>query len=47
MPAEKIETMQIMFRHYQEQGFMGNAAVLAGLLGRTPRTLAQFLAENL
>lgn len=47
MPAEKIETMQIMFRHYQEQGFMGNAAVLAGLLGRAPRTLAQFLAENL
>lgn len=47
MPAEKIETMLTMFRHYQERGFMGNASVLESLLGRAPRTLAQFLAENL
>lgn len=47
MPDERIETMLAMFRHYQQQGFMGNATVLAGLLGRNPRTLAQFLKENL
>lgn len=44
MGDDRIETLMKMFRYYAEHGFWGNANTLAALLGRSPKTYAQFLA---
>lgn len=40
-----LETLLSMFRYYAEHGFVGNPGVLGWLLGRAPRTLADFGRE--
>lgn len=40
-----IRTLLKMFRYYADYGFWGNPHTLASLLGRPPKTYAQFLAE--
>jgi NAD(P)H dehydrogenase (quinone) len=44
MSDYQIETLIKMFRYYAEYGFWGNANTLSALLGRTPKTYAEFLA---
>lgn len=39
----QIETLKKMFRYYAEYGFWGNANTLSTLLGRAPKTYADFL----
>ncbi|TFH36278.1 MAG: nucleoside-diphosphate sugar epimerase [Anaerolineales bacterium] len=41
-----IETLLKMFRYYAEHGFWGNPHTLTTLLGRPPKTYAQFLASQ-
>ncbi len=42
----KQDMMIKMFRHYNENSFIGNAVTLSHLLGRKPRTLSEFLTET-
>jgi uncharacterized protein YbjT (DUF2867 family) len=44
MSGYQIEALKKMFRYYAEYGFWGNANALSGLLGRSPKTYADFLA---
>ncbi len=47
MSRYQIETLSKMFAYYAEHGFWGNSRVLAGLLGRRPRSFLEFLSETL
>jgi NAD(P)H dehydrogenase (quinone) len=42
---EAIATLLRMFEYYEQFGFFGNGRVLAQLLGRAPRTLAEVVAR--
>ena len=44
MSGYQVETLLKMFRYYAEYGFWGNPITLSALLGRTPKTYAEFLA---
>lgn len=44
MSSYQIETLLNMFRYYAEYGFWGNANTLSALLGRSPKSYADFLA---
>ena len=37
---------RLMFDHYRAHGFTGSPRVLAGLLGRAPRTFAEYLRDQ-
>jgi uncharacterized protein YbjT (DUF2867 family) len=37
---------RLMFDHYRAHGFTGSARVLEGLLGRPPRTFAEYLCDQ-
>ena len=41
-----IETLLKMFRYYERYGFAGNPRVLTWLLGRPPKTLADFIGRR-
>ncbi|WP_404478167.1 SDR family oxidoreductase [Novosphingobium sp. BL-52-GroH] len=43
VPAERIERMAKMNRHYDHHGFRGNANALRWLLGREPTTFAAYV----
>ena len=45
-PPETVQTLLKMFRHYQEQGFLGSGNVMKHLLGRKSTSLLEFLTEN-
>jgi uncharacterized protein YbjT (DUF2867 family) len=47
MSRYQIDTLLKMFAYYAEHGFWGNSRVLAGLLGRRPKPLLEFLSEQL
>ena len=42
-----INTLLIMFRHYQNEGFMGNPTTLQFMLKRKPVTLEEFLKKEI
>ena len=42
-----INTLLIMFRHYQNEGFMGNPTTLQSMLKRKPVTLEEFLKKEI
>jgi uncharacterized protein YbjT (DUF2867 family) len=44
MARYQVDTLIKMFRYYAEHGFWGNPHNLSSLLGRPPKTYAQFLA---
>lgn len=44
MSRYQVATLSKMFRYYARHGFWGNANTLAALLGRPPKTYAEFLA---
>ena len=46
-PAERIETMLIMNRHYSAHGLAGNSNVLRWLLGREPTRYEAFVTREL
>jgi uncharacterized protein YbjT (DUF2867 family) len=43
LPADRIEQMLAMNRHYDRHGFLGNARVLTGLLGRQPNDFRSYV----
>jgi uncharacterized protein YbjT (DUF2867 family) len=43
--AAKGTPMRAMFEHYDRVGLIGNALTLRAIIGREPRTLAQFFRE--
>lgn len=45
-PDEIIQTLLAMFRHYNRDGFMGNPRTASCLLGRTPKSLKEYLCDN-
>ena len=47
MPAQRIEAMATMNRHYSAHGLVGNPNVLRWLLGREPTTYADFVRREL
>ena len=47
VPAAVRERLHAMFRHYDRHGSPGDATVLAGLLGRAPRDLDNYLRAHL
>jgi hypothetical protein len=44
MRSYQVETLLKMFEYYADFGFWGNGSTLSTLLGRPPKTYAQFLA---
>ncbi|MDP2356253.1 MAG: NAD(P)H-binding protein [Beijerinckiaceae bacterium] len=45
MPDWRIETFDIMNRHYDGHGLQGNGNVLGWLIGRAPKTFRQYVSE--
>ena len=45
MPDWRIETFDIMNRHYDEHGLQGNGNVLHWLIGRAPKTFREYVIE--
>lgn len=43
----QVETLAMMFEHYDEFGFWGNSKILTWLLGRKPNSLRDFLRTYL
>ena len=47
LPPYALDTLSRMFRYYAQHGLVGNASILAHLLGRAPTTLAEFARREL
>lgn len=47
MASYTIDSLMRMFRYYADFGFAGNPRVLTWLLGREPRTLADFVRDKI
>ncbi len=47
MASYTIDSLMRMFRYYADFGFAGNPRVLTWLLGREPRTLADFVRDEI
>ena len=45
MPDWRIETLRVMNSHYDAHGLEGNGNVLCWLLGRAPKTFADYVEE--
>lgn len=45
MPDWRIETFDIMNRHYDGHGLQGNGNVLRWLIGRAPKTFGDYVSE--
>jgi uncharacterized protein YbjT (DUF2867 family) len=43
IPEQRLDVMTVMNRHYDAHGLVGNPNVLQWLLGRSPKTLRQFV----
>ncbi|MCC2098042.1 MAG: NmrA family NAD(P)-binding protein [Hyphomicrobiales bacterium] len=47
MPPHRLDTMRIMNEHYDAHGLIGNGRILEWLLGRRPRTFAQYVQREM
>ena len=45
MPEWRVETLRVMNKHYDAHGLEGNGNVLRWLLGRAPKTFADYVEE--